>query len=125
MAGKSAVNCACATPLSLRFPRLSAALLERRRRRPVFLGKRNANDFLVVSGVDAAVGKGRMGPDYVAARRGVGRFEQVNPADFLVTQQAEEGDDQVALFIRQKKPVAVFHQEGIRPARLLPAGGLK
>src|SRR5260370_2960410 len=66
-----------------------------------------------------------MGPDHVAARRGVGRFEQVNPADFLVAQQAEEGDDQVALFIRQKKPVAVFYQKGIGPARFLPAAGVK
>src|SRR5438477_11652623 len=44
-------------------------------------------------------------------------------ADFLVTFRAQPGDDQIALFVEEEKPVAVFHDEGIGPADRFAGSG--
>src|SRR4051812_31665079 len=37
-------------------------------------------------------------------------------ADFLVTFRAKPGDDQISLFVKQEKTVAVLHDKSISPA---------
>ena len=60
---------------------------------------------------------------HVAATITVGGFEQMRPAEFLVTTRAEPGDNEVALFIRQKEHLAVLDKEGVGPAHWLAVGG--
>jgi len=46
--------------------------------RAVSLRQRDADDFFVIAGKDALVGKGRMAPDHVAVERLGGRLEDLS-----------------------------------------------
>src|SRR5262249_16567069 len=71
---------------------------------------------------------GRVRPDDRPAGHDVVRFENVGTADFFVSFRREPGDDEVALFIEQDRPVPLLHQESVFPtvfAFLVAAGGLE
>src|SRR5207249_285526 len=85
----------------------------------------SANDFLVVPPVNAAIGKGRMTPDHRPIRHRIGRLQQMRAADLFIALGTQLRDDEIALLIRQEKPIAVHDNEGRRPALLFAAGGNK
>src|SRR5262245_56403137 len=66
-----------------------------------------------------------MRPDDLASLRLARRFNEMCPANFVITVAVELRDDQIALLIGQKEAVLVFHDKGVRPSGGLSAGGLK
>src|SRR6266496_472405 len=53
--------------------------------------QRSADDFLCVTCINMAVGKGGRGPGQFSAAKRISRLYQSGPADFLVTLRAEMG----------------------------------
>ncbi|MDB6123220.1 MAG: hypothetical protein JWQ71_2213 [Pedosphaera sp.] len=79
-------------------------------------GEVDADDFVVVAGVEGVVGVGGVGPEDVTAGGGAGGFEDVGAADFFVTFGTKFRDDEVAFFVEEEKAVGVFDEEGVGPA---------
>src|SRR6266851_2480630 len=63
------------------------------------LAQRSADDFLFVTCINMAVGKGGRSPGQFSAAKRISRLHQSGPADFLVTLGAEMGQDQFAQFV--------------------------
>src|SRR5690349_24648635 len=87
-----------------------------------FRRQRDADDLLVVAGVDGFVREGGMRPDDGPAGIAVDRIDQVRAAEFLVFLGRELRDDEVALLAEDEAAVAVFDHEGVAPALGLAAG---
>ena len=91
--------------------------------------QRIATDFLVIAQINTAISKGGMAPDELAAAGEIGWLDEVCAADFLVALGAELGDDEVAFFVMDEKPILVLDQKRIRPTAFgagnRPGGGKK
>src|SRR6185369_13794092 len=59
--------------------------------------QRGTDQFLLVASKDVAVGVGRRRPHHVPAVKGMGRIEQVNATEFLITPETQPGTDQISL----------------------------
>src|SRR5690349_2772116 len=67
----------------------------------------HADEFLVVAGEDALVGKRRVRPDDVAAAGRVIRLDQLGPIDLVVTARADLGQDEFTLIVTDHEAIAV------------------
>ena len=77
-------------PHEIHGPDAASALLTSLRR------QRNANQLLVIPSEHALLGEGRMAPDDIPTHGLVGRFEDVDAVQFLITLGRKLGQDQVA-----------------------------
>jgi hypothetical protein len=69
----------------------------------------DADNLFIIAREHVPVGKGRMRPDHGAIPNHLVRWLQdVSARQFLVTLGSQVGDNQIALFVKEKKVIALF-----------------
>src|SRR5262249_45996915 len=81
-------------------------------------GQRDANDLLVVPGVNVAVGEGGVCPDDLPAAGGFNRVDDVSPVDLLIPFGREVRQYEVSAVVEEDEPVSLGHHEGGAAVRL-------
>src|SRR5207302_2087302 len=84
----------------------------------LFRRQARADDFVVVSGEDAFVGEGWVGPADAATvgELAGGRLDELGAADFVIAVGREAGDDEFAPLVEQKHPIAIADEMDGGPA---------
>src|ERR1043165_1003434 len=90
------------------------------RMRLFFCRQIHADNLLIIARIHTSIRKCRMRPQDITTRGSIGGFQQVCATQLLVTLRREVCDNQVSLFIKQKKVGAVFYNKSVRPADRLP-----
>src|ERR1041384_3105123 len=96
---------------------------QRIQRRSARLREVGTNELFVIAGVEAAVRESGMRPDDEPATIFVGRFEEVGAAELFIALRAEVGNDEIAEFVEEEKPITVLDDKGVSPADPLAGGG--